>query len=91
MESSSESQPSIASIISESSPPSSSIARRSYSPLAKRSHSLYRYNIRLVERGGRNLRVVGELCELVLDCKEVARLIRDEFVQVDEAVEEDSH
>lgn len=36
----SESQPSMASIISESSPPSSSIANLSYSPLAKRSHSL---------------------------------------------------
>jgi hypothetical protein len=60
--SSPESQPSIASIISESSPPSSSMANLSYSPLANRSHSLHTKVNEMISY----LRVVREFGNLVL-------------------------
>jgi predicted phosphohydrolase len=38
-----------------------------------------------------NLRVIGELSQLVLDCKQVPSFVRDELVQVNQAVEENTY
>ena len=37
-----------------------------------------------------HLRIVWELCQLVLYREEISCLIGDEFVEVDEAIEEDA-
>ena len=38
-----------------------------------------------------HLRIVWELCQLVLYREEISCLIGDEFVEVDEAIEEDTY
>jgi hypothetical protein len=57
------------------------MASLSYSVFAKRSQSLKSLKVG-------NLRVVWELSQLVLDCEQISGLVRNEFVQVDQAVEE---
>ena len=37
------------------------------------------------------LRVVWELCQLVLDCEKISSLVCYEFVQIDKAIEEDAN
>jgi len=37
------------------------------------------------------LRVVGKLGQLVLDSEKISRLVRNEFIQIDQAVEKDSN
>lgn len=74
------------------------MASRSYSPLAKRSHSLRkkrhnRFNKyeHVKEKNSFYLRVVWELCQLVLDCEKISSLVCYEFVQIDKAIEEDAN
>ena len=83
--------------MSESSPPSSSIASLSYSLFANRSHSLNKEDssqlaksLLFLSLSLVYLRVVWELCELVLDCEQVTRLVRNELVKVHQTVEEDA-
>ena len=59
---------------------------RSYSPFAKRSHSLNRNLNNL-----KHLRIVRELCQLVFDGKQISSFVGNELVQIHQTVEEDPY